>query len=53
MEARKTFADASTLGRKDISKLEIDPSLLTTFLETCMKRLRNSKDVKGLQELMN
>jgi len=27
--------------------------MLTTFLETYMKLLRNSKDVKGLQELIN
>ena len=27
--------------------------MLTTFLETCMKLLRDSKDVKGLQELIN
>ena len=31
----------------------MDPSMLTTFLETCMKLLRDSKAVKGLQELIN
>jgi len=32
---------------------EVDPSMLTTFLETCMKLLRESKAVKGPQELIN
>jgi len=31
----------------------MDPSMLTTFLETCMKLLHDSKAVKGLQELIN
>ena len=48
MEAKKIFADASTLGRKDRLELEMDPSMLTTFLETCMKLLCNSKVVNGL-----
>lgn len=30
----------------------MDPSMLTTFLETCMKLLRDNKAVKGLQELI-
>ncbi len=30
----------------------MDPSMLITFLETCMKLLRNNKAVKGLQELI-
>ena len=30
----------------------MDPSILTTFLETCMKLLRDNKAVKGLQELI-
>jgi len=33
--------------------IEIDPSVLTTFLETCMKLLHDSKVVKGLHELIN
>jgi len=53
MEAKKRFVKASTLGSKDKSELEMDPSMLTTFLETCMKLLCDSKDVKGLQELIN
>ena len=31
----------------------MDPSTLTTFLETCMKLLHDSKAVKGLQEIIN
>ena len=30
----------------------MDPSMLTTFLETCMKLLCETKAVKGLQELI-
>jgi len=30
----------------------MDPSMLTTFLETCMKLLWDNKAVKGLQELI-
>ena len=48
MEAKKSFTDASTSGRKDRLELEIDLSMLTTFLETCMKLLRDNKAVKGL-----
>ena len=48
MEANKRFVDVSTLGRKDRLKPEMDPSMLTTFLETCMKLLCHSKAVKGL-----
>jgi len=53
MEARKSFIDASTSKIKDRSELEMDPSMLTTFLETCMKLLRDSKAIKVLQELIN
>jgi len=31
----------------------MDPSMITTFLETCMKLLHNIKSVKGLPELFN
>ena len=48
MEARKSFTDASTSRSKDIPELEMDPSMLTMFLETCMKLLRDSNFVKGL-----
>jgi len=52
MEARKSFTEASTLGSKDQLELEMDPSMLTTFLDTCMKLMHNSKVVKGLHELI-
>ena len=53
IEAKKNFAEASTSGGKDKLDQEMDPSMLTTFLETCMKLLRDSNAVKGLQELIN
>ena len=42
MEARKSFAEASTSRSQDKMKdtsapIEVDPSMLTTFFETCMK----------------
>jgi len=52
MEAKKSFKEASTLGSKDQIEPGMDPSMLTTFLETCMKLLRDNKAVKGLQELI-
>ena len=52
MEAKKSFMEASTSGSKDKLELEMEPSMLTTFVETCMKLLRDSKAVKGLQELI-
>ena len=52
MEAKKNFREASTLGSKDQLELGMDPSVLTTFLEICMKLLCDSKVVKGLQELI-
>lgn len=48
MEAKKSFTEASTLGSKDKPDQEMDPSMLTTFLETCMKLLHDSKAVKVL-----
>ena len=53
MEAKKSFAKASTLGSKDKLEPEMDPSMLKMFQETCMKLLHDSKAVKGLQELIN
>ena len=52
MEAKKSFTDASTSGSKDKLEPEMDPSMLKNFLEACMKLLRDSKVVKGLQELI-
>jgi len=48
MEAKKSFIEACTSGSKDNPKQEMDPSMLTTFLETCMKLLHDSKAMKGL-----
>jgi len=48
MEAKKRFVDASTSGSKDRPEPKMDPSMLRTFLETCMKLLCDSKVVKGL-----
>ena len=44
--------EVSTLGSKGQPELERDPSMLTTFLETCMKLLHGNRAVKGLQELI-
>lgn len=57
MEKKKIFVEASTSGNQDkLPKTsvptEVDPFVLTTFLETCMKLLHDSKAVRGLQELI-
>ena len=52
MEAKKSFMEASTSTSKDQLELGMDPSMLTAFLETCMKLLRDSEAVKGLQEII-
>lgn len=36
---KKNFAEASTLGSTDQIGSELDTSMLTTFLEACMKLL--------------
>ena len=48
MEAKKSFAEAPTSSSKDQPEPGMDPSMLTTFLETCMKLLHDNKVVKGL-----
>lgn len=53
MEAKKIFVEASTSGSEDKKSKEMDPFMLTTFLETCMKLLHDSKAMKGLHELIN
>ena len=53
MEAKKSFIEASTSGSQDKVPAEVDPSVLTTILENCMKLLRNKKAVKVLDELIN
>lgn len=52
MEATKSFTEASISGSKDKIEPEMEPSILTTYLETCMKLLHDNKVVKGLQELI-
>jgi len=52
LEARKSFMEVSIPGSKDPPQPERDPSMLTTFLETCMKFLHDNRAVKGLQELI-
>lgn len=52
LEAKKSFMKSSTSGSKDQPESEMDPFMLTTFLETCMKLLHENKAVKGLQELI-
>jgi len=53
MESRKSFINASTSGSKERPEPDMYLSILMTFLETCMTLLRDIKDVKGLQELIN
>lgn len=53
MEAKKSFIKASTTGsQKKVQEtntyLEVDPFVLTTFLDTSMKLLCDNKAVKGL-----
>jgi len=48
MEAKKSFGESSSSGSKDRLELEMDPSMLTTFIETCMKLPRDSKAINGL-----
>lgn len=56
MEAKKRFVEASTSESQGKSggndALDVDPSLLVTFLKTCMKLVRDRKVVEGLQELI-
>jgi len=51
-EAQWGDAEASTPGRRDQMESGLDPSMITTFLETCMKLLCDSKAIQGLQELI-
>jgi len=53
MEAKKSFAEASTSGSWGKHDQEMDPFMLTTFLETYMRLLHDRKAMKGLQELIN
>lgn len=53
MEAKKIFDYASTSWSQDRLSEEVYPSMLTTFLGTCMKLLCDSEVMEGLQELIN
>lgn len=52
MESQKSFMKASTSSSKDQPEPGMDPSMITTFLETCMKPLCDKNAAKGLQELI-
>jgi len=51
MEAKKSFAEASTSRSKDKPDQEMDHSMLTTFLETYMKLLHDRKAMKRFRSL--
>lgn len=53
MDAKQSFTEASTSGSKDKLELDMDSSMLKTFLETYMKLLCDSKAMKWIQELIN
>jgi len=53
MEVKKSFVEATTLGSHNQFSEEMDPSMITTFLETCVKLLHDRKAMKVLQELIN
>lgn len=53
MEARESFTDVSTRGSRDPPEPTRDPSMMTTFLETCLKLLRDNQEVRGLHEVIN
>lgn len=52
MEVERSFTDSSNSESKYRMEPKIDPSMLTMFLETCMKLLCDSKAVNGVQELI-
>lgn len=53
MEANKNLTKAFTSGSQDMLAEEMDPSVITMFLDTCMKLICDSKVMKGLQEPIN
>ena len=53
MEARKSFVDASISGRKDRPEPEMDPPMLTTFLETCVAQQKGCKGAEGTHKQMH
>lgn len=52
LEAKEKFMEASPSSSKGQPDLQHDNSLITTFLETCMKLLRDANAVKGLWEFI-
>ena len=48
LEAWESFGDVSTLDNRDQPESDRVPSMITTFLETCIKLLRDNMVVKGL-----
>jgi len=50
MEENKSFTEASTFGVHDKPVQEINPSMLTTYLETCMELLSDRKVVVTRKE---
>jgi len=51
-ETQQSFVKVSTRGRRNRMESVVDSSMITTFLETYMKWLRNCNIVQGLQELI-
>jgi len=47
-EAQRSVVEASTPSTRDQTESRLDPSMITTILETCMKLLCDSKPIKGL-----
>ena len=52
MESKKSFIESSTSAGKDQLEPEMDPLMLTKFLDICMKPFHDNKVVKWLQELI-
>jgi len=51
-EAQWGFVKAFTPERRDQMEARVDPSMITTFLETCMKLLCDHEVIQGLQDLI-
>ena len=44
-EDQLSITKAATLGGKDQIETKMDPYMITSFLDACMKFLRNQKDI--------
>ena len=51
MEARESFTSVSTQDSRDQLELDRDSSMLTTFLETCIKLLHDNREIRGCYAL--